>query len=184
MKMRVSLVILSLFHFLGAMGVAEEEAVRPAPPGYAYPVLPARYEGKRLSDLGPIKSIELIDRKLPAADKPSPVTNETIRKLVFEHRLAHPSSFAMLDSSYSKIIVVTFEDGTRFHCGRTILQTIEHPDKSGVGCMLLPDSNYRNGRMALAVKPAGAGDSSSKPAARSDQGSDGKSQTDSEKRPR
>ena len=138
--------------FLASLCVADPVEVRPLPPGYVYPVLPAAYEGKTLSEYGPIKSIEVIDRKIQPHSKPSPLQNDTIRKLIFEHRLAHPSSFSMLELETDRKLVVTFVDGTRFEYFHSTLQSIASPNKPAIACMLLPEANYRKDRIPVSDK--------------------------------
>jgi hypothetical protein len=135
--------------------MAEPGKIRPAPPGYVYEVLPEAYEGKTLSELGPIKSIDLIDAELPALARPSPVSNELIRKLVFEHRLAHPMSYPMLDHVSAKIIEVTFVDGTRFQYFGSGQLRISAPNKPPIRCLLLREENYRTDRIAVPDKSKG-----------------------------
>jgi len=149
------LISLSLIPFMVSLCVAEPGEIGPLPPGYVYPVLPEGYEGKTLSELGPIESIALIDRKTQPFAKPSRLSNETIRMLVFEHRLAHPSSFSMPEWETDKKLVVTFVDGTRFEYFHSTLQSIASPNKPSIACMLLPEANYRKDRMPVSAKPKG-----------------------------
>jgi len=160
------LISLSLIQLLVSICVAEPVEIRPLPPGWVYPVLPEAYEGMTLSELGPIKSIELIDRKTQPLAKPSPLSNDTIRKLVFEHRLAHPRSFPMLEAETDKILVVTFADGTRFEYFHSTLQSIIPPNGSPIKCMLLMEANYKSDRIPVSVQPKGEQAGADQPATR------------------
>ena len=153
-----NLISLSLIQLLASISVAEPVETRSPPPGWVYPVLPEAYEGKTLSELGPIKSIELIERKTYPLAKPSRLSNETIRKLIFEHRLAHPSTFSMLEWETDKTLVVTFVDGTRFEYFHSTLQSITSPNKPAIACMLLPEDNYKKDRIAVSIKDTGEQD--------------------------
>ena len=162
------LLALGIIHLLASLCVAAPGEIRPLPPGWVYPALPVAYEGKTLSELGPIKSIEVVDREHPALPRHSPVPNELIRKLVFELRLAHPATYAMLDKEYAKIIEVTFVDGTRFRSYGTVGQYIFAPNQPRVTCLLLPEENYRRDRIPVPatskLDPAGTGQPATKPA--------------------
>lgn len=160
------LISLSLIQLLVSISVAEPVEIRPLPPGWVYPVLPEPYEGKTLSELGSIKTIELIDSAVPESEKASPLSNERIKMMVFEYRLAHPSTLPMLESRTDRILVVTFVDGTRFEYFRSSVQSITPPKGPPIKCMLMKDANYKRDRIPMSVNPKGEQAGADLPAAK------------------
>jgi len=108
--------------------------------------LPEAYEGKTVSELGPIKSIVVSNSK--SSDDVSPMSNEMIRKLIFENRLRHPAAASMMVSSPDKHFEVTFEDGTRCRYFDSLRQEILPPNQPPIRCMLLQKGHFRIGKPA------------------------------------